>query len=78
MRSLAIHTYFATYEQTKRDIEIDEENTARVRSEQLEEGDESLEREGASQAQWKTISEQGNRRPSSSLLMLPETTIISL
>lgn len=51
MRSLAIHTYFATYEQTKRDIEIDEENTARVRSEQLEEGDESLEREGASQAQ---------------------------
>lgn len=37
MRSLVIHTYFATYEQAKRDIEIDEEKTARVRREQLEE-----------------------------------------
>lgn len=37
MRSLAIHTYFVTYEQAKRDIEIEEEKTARVRSEQSEE-----------------------------------------
>lgn len=36
MRNLAIQLYFAAYEHAKRDIEIKEEKTARLRVEQLE------------------------------------------
>ena len=36
MRSLVIQTYSAAYEQAKRDIEIEEENAARIKTDQLE------------------------------------------
>lgn len=36
MRNLAIQLYFAAYEYAKRDIEIKEAKTARLRVEQLE------------------------------------------
>ena len=36
LRSLVIQTYAATYEQAKRDIEIEEENAARIKTDQLE------------------------------------------
>ena len=36
MRSLAIQTYSAAYEQVKRDIEIEEEKAARIKTDQLE------------------------------------------
>ena len=36
LRSPVIHTYSAVYEQVKRDIEIEEENVARIKKDQLE------------------------------------------
>lgn len=36
MRSPTIHAYFTAYEQVKRDADIEEEKTTRLRDEQLE------------------------------------------
>lgn len=37
MKSPAIHSYYAAYEQANRDIDIEEKNAVKVKSEQLEE-----------------------------------------